>query len=247
MKRKDTNRGLKDEKAFLQERRLRMRYKLVVFDIDGTITKHISSWQFLHERLGQWNNRAIRYQQMFLAGKISYRKFCRLDAAHWKEMEASKLYKVFEEIPYAKNVERAVKVLRDRRFKLAAVSTGIQFIVDRVKKDLGLDYALSNQLKVRAGRLTGGVKVKISHLGKGKVLESILKRFHIPASSTIVVGDSAGDIPMMKMAGYAIAFNASSRAVSEAADYCCQSDDFMEVCKKILDVSEAEVAKRKAT
>ncbi len=215
-----------------------MRYKLVVFDIDGTITKHISSWQFLHERLGQWNDQAIRYQEMFQAGKISYRKFCRLDAAHWKGMEASRLYKVMEEIPYAKNVERAVKFLKERRFKLAAVSTGIQFIVDRVKKDLGFDYAVGNKLKVRRGRLTGGVEVKINHLGKGKVLESILKRFRIAASSAVVVGDSAGDIPMMKMAGYAIAFNASSRAVSEAADYCCQTDDFMEVCEKILKISE---------
>jgi phosphoserine phosphatase len=223
-----------------------MRYRLVVFDIDGTITRHISSWQFLHERLGQWNNQAIRYQEMFLAGKISYRKFCRLDAAHWKGMEASKLYKVLEEIPYAKNVERAVRALKDSGFKLAAVSTGIQFIIDRVKKELGFDYAVGNKLKVRGGRLTGGVEIKISHLGKGKVLESILKRFRIPAGSAVVVGDSAGDIPMMRMAGYAIAFNASSKAVAEAAAYCCRSDDFMEVCEKILEVSEAEVAGRKA-
>jgi phosphoserine phosphatase len=224
-----------------------MKYKLVVFDIDGTITKHVSSWQFLHERLGQWGNQAVRYQQMFLAGKISYRKFCRLDAAHWRGMEAGQLYKIFEEIPYAKNVEKAVRILKDRQFWLAAVSTGIQFIVDRVKKDLDFDYALGNRLKVRAGRLTGGVDVKISHLGKGKVLESILKRFQIPANSTIVVGDSAGDIPMMRKAGYAIAFNASSRAVSDASDYSCQSDDFMEVCEKILEISEAEDNKREVT
>jgi len=218
---------------------LKMRYELVVFDIDGTITKHISSWQFLHERLGQWDNQAIRYQQMFLAGKISYRKFCRLDAAHWKGMEAGKLYKVLEEIPYSKNVERAVKILKDSGFKLAAVSTGIQFIIDRVKKELGFDYALCNTLKVRRGKLTGGVEVKISHLGKAKVLRSILRRFEIDARKVVVVGDSAGDIPMMRMAGYAIAFNASSQAVCEAADYCCLSDDFMEACEKILEVSEA--------
>jgi len=219
-----------------------MKYELVVFDIDGTITKHVSSWQFIHERLGQWDDQAIRYQQMFLAGKISYRKFCRLDAAHWKGMEAFKLYKIFEEIPYAKNVERAVRILRERGFKLAAVSTGIQFIIDRVKKELGFDYVLGNKLKVWRGRLTGGVEIKISHLGKGKVLESILRRFRIAARRAIVVGDSAGDIPMMRMAGYAIAFNASSQAVAEAADYCCQSDDFMEVCEKILDVSGDQVS-----
>jgi len=215
-----------------------MKYKLVVFDIDGTITRHISSWQFLHEKLRQWDNQAIRYQEMFLTGKISYQKFCRLDAAHWKGMDVRRLYEIMQEIPYAKNAKRAISILKERGFKLAAVSTGIQFIVDRVRKELGFDYTAANRLNVRQGRLTGGVTINISHLGKGKVLKSILKRFRIPASSTIVVGDSAGDIPMMKMAGYAIAFNSSSPAVSETADYCCLSDDFMEVCEKILEVTK---------
>ena len=59
-----------------------MRYKLIVFDIDGTITRHISSWRYIHEKLGLWDDRAFHYQEDFLAGKISYRRFCELDAAH---------------------------------------------------------------------------------------------------------------------------------------------------------------------
>ena len=214
-----------------------MKYDLIAFDIDGTITRHISSWQFLHERLGQWDDNAVRYQNLFLAGKISYKKFCRLDAAHWKGMEAKKLYDLFREIPYAKNAARAVRILKEKGFKLAAVSTGIQFIVDRIKKDLDFDYAIGNRLKVRNGRLTGGVTIRIRHLGKGRVLREVLRRFRVPPGRLIVVGDSEGDIPMMKMAGYAIAFNAQSPAVREAADYCCRSENFMEVCYKIMEVS----------
>jgi len=48
---------------------LGVRYKLIIFDIDGTITRHISSWRYIHERLGLWADRAFRYQEDFLAGR----------------------------------------------------------------------------------------------------------------------------------------------------------------------------------
>ena len=47
-----------------------MKYKLIIFDIDGTITSHISSWRYIHERLGLWAREAFTYQEQFLAGKI---------------------------------------------------------------------------------------------------------------------------------------------------------------------------------
>ena len=71
-----------------------MTNRLIVFDIDGTLTRHVSSWQFIHERLGLWENEAIEYQNRFLEGKISYRKFCRLDAAHWKGIPEKRITNV---------------------------------------------------------------------------------------------------------------------------------------------------------
>ncbi|MGB2629666.1 MAG: phosphoserine phosphatase, partial [Candidatus Omnitrophota bacterium] len=86
-----------------------MNYKLIVFDIDGTITRHISSWRLIHEKLGLWDILARKYQEQFLAGKISYRRFCELDAAHWKGLRVKKLYAIFKNIRYSKNVKRAIK------------------------------------------------------------------------------------------------------------------------------------------
>jgi phosphoserine phosphatase len=211
-----------------------MKNRLIVFDIDGTLTRHVSSWQYIHERLGLWENEAARYQEQFLAEEITYRKFCRLDAAHWKGLPEQKMIDLFKEIPYAENAERALDRLRKTGFTLAALSTGVQFIVDRVKKDLGLTYAAGNRLKVRRGRLTGGVAISIDHLGKGKALRSVARRFKTAPADVIVVGDSRGDLPMMETAGYAIAFNAKSRDICAAADYCCRSEDFMEVADQII-------------
>jgi phosphoserine phosphatase len=222
-----------------------MKYKLIVFDIDGTITKHISSWRYIHEKLGLWDILARKYQEQFLAGKISYRRFCELDAAHWKGIKRDKLQEAFRNVEYSKNARRAIKKLKRSGFKLAAISTGLQFITDRIKEELEFDYVIGNRLNTRNGRLTGGVTINIGHGAKGKTVRAILKRFGVKPHEMIAVGDSEGDIPMIKLAGYSIAFNSSSERLSKIVDYNCKSDDFMEVYERILAVSGSKICPEK--
>jgi len=216
-----------------------MKYKLIVFDIDGTITRHVSSWRYIHEKLGLWDVLAKKYQQQFLAGKISYRRFCELDAAHWKGMPVSRLNRAFKGVRYSKNAAKAVKLLKKKGFKLVAVSTGLQFMTGRVKDELGFDRVVCNRLRAYNGKLTGGVTINISHGAKGKTVKAVLKSFGVKPSQVIAVGDSEGDIPMIKLAGYSIAFNSSSEKLSGMVDFDCKGNDFMEVYRKILEVSRA--------
>lgn len=214
-----------------------MKYKLIIFDIDGTITTHVSSWRYLHEKLNIWDEVAKCYQDKFLAGKLSYRRFCELDAAHWKGMRERDLKKIFEEVPYTKNIARSVRKLKDMGFKLAAVSTGLQFLAERITEELGFDYTLSNRLITRKGILTGKVIINIAHGAKGSIFKSILKRFSVKPAEVIAIGDTAGDVGLAKLSGYSIAFNSSSGLLSKVVDYNCATDDFNDVFKRILEIS----------
>ncbi|MBU0684201.1 MAG: HAD-IB family phosphatase [Candidatus Omnitrophota bacterium] len=214
-----------------------MKYKLIIFDIDGTITRHISSWRYIHEKLGLWDVLAKKYQEEFLAGKISYREFCELDAAHWKGIKLSKMRQVFKNVKYSKNVEKVIKLLKKNRFKLAAVSTGLQFIAERVKNELKFDYVKGNRLNVYKGRLSGKVKINISHGAKGSTVKMIAEKFRVKKHEIISVGDTEGDLPMVKQSGYSMAFNSSSLKLSRAVDYVCKTTDFMEVYDKIVEIS----------
>lgn len=213
-----------------------MKYKLIVFDIDGTITKHISSWRYIHEALNLWDALAFKYQEQFLKGRISYRKFCELDAAHWKGIKDIRLRKIFKRVPYAKNVTSCVSKLKKMGFKLVAISTGLQYIADRIKDELKFDYVISNRLNIYNGCLTGGVTINISHGAKGVVMKKIIKKFHIKPSEVIVVGDSAGDSSLAKYSGYSIAFNSSDKEFSQVVDYECKTKDFMEIFDCVLSV-----------
>ncbi|HNQ36148.1 MAG TPA: HAD-IB family phosphatase [bacterium] len=210
-------------------------FRAVIFDIDGTITRPVSSWRYLHERLGKWDALACRYQEQFLAGRISYRRFCHLDAAHWAGRSDSEMEGIFDAVPYARYAVPCLKKLKQTGLKLAAVSTGLQYLPRRLQRELGFDAVLCNELVVgRDGRLTGEVKINITHGAKGRALGRILKELEVKPAEVICVGDSEGDIPMARAVGYSIAFNSSSPELSDLVDYNCRSDDFREVMRCIL-------------
>ncbi|PIW74448.1 MAG: hypothetical protein COZ37_05205 [bacterium (Candidatus Ratteibacteria) CG_4_10_14_3_um_filter_41_18] len=214
-----------------------MKYKAIIFDIDGTITTPVSSWRYIHEKLGKWDALACRYQELFLAGRISYRKFCELDAAHWKGLPEKDIEGLFRDVPYARNAKDSIEKLKKIGLKLIAVSTGLQYLPQRLKKELRFDYILSNELEAENGILTGGVKINLTHGAKGKVLKKIIREIKVEPSRVISVGDSEGDLPISRTAGYSIAFNSSSRRLSETVDYNCKTDDFSEVYTKIVEIS----------
>jgi phosphoserine phosphatase len=214
-----------------------MKYKLIIFDIDGTITRHISSWRYIHEKLRLWKKEAFSYQEQFLAGKINYRKFCELDAAHWKGMKEEDIRRIFKEVLYSKNAKKYIAKLRARGFKFAAISTGLQFMADRIKKELMFDYVLSNRLVAHRGIITGAVGINIEHGAKDKILKKIFKKFGVKRREVISVGDTEGDIPLAKNTGYSIAFNSSSKKLSEIADLNCKTRDFKEIYEKVLEIN----------
>ncbi|MDD5504042.1 MAG: HAD-IB family phosphatase [Candidatus Omnitrophica bacterium] len=212
-------------------------FRLIVFDIDGTITRHVSSWQMIHEKLGMWDNLACRWQENFLKGRISYDEFCRLDAACWKGMPESKISAIFWPVRYAKNAKACLIKLKKMGFKLAALSTGLQYSANAISKDIDFDFTLTNILASRKGIMTGGVRINIRHGAKAAALKQVRKRFGLKKNEVISVGDSAGDIPLAKNSGYFIAFNSRDMALSDMAHYDCKTGDFKDIYNKILEIT----------
>jgi Haloacid Dehalogenase superfamily, subfamily IB, phosphoserine phosphatase-like len=216
------------------------KYIAIAFDIDGTIVKPVSSWRYIHEKLGNWDILACRYQDLFNAGKISYRQFCKLDASHWKGMSESKIAEIFSDVPYTKHAKECLIELKRKGFFLIALSTGLQYIAEKLKKEIGFNVVVSNRLLSNNGILTGGVRINISHGEKGKILKKILGRYKILPEETICVGDSEGDIPMLKLAGFSIAFNSVSDHLSQIANYVCKTDDFCEIMDVINKICQGD-------
>jgi len=209
------------------------KLRLVVFDVDGTLTKVVSSWQFLHERLGTWD-KGKRYAERFFRGVITYEDWARLDASLWGSLKLGRVRQIVDSIPYTNGAQDVIATLRGNGFKVVLLSAGLSVVTERIEREIRLDGSLANELKVENGLLTGEVKVNVSVDNKDTVLLRMLKKFNLGIDECAAVGDDETLIPLFEGVSLSIAFNPRSWVVEEKADIVVKSDDLREVLPYLL-------------
>jgi phosphoserine phosphatase len=208
-------------------------YKLVIFDLDGTLTQERSIWEYIHKQLGKWYGFAEEYQTQFLADKINYQRFCELDAEVWKGMRVEEVLEIVKNVPFHSGVDELINYLKQRGLKLTMVSSGLSLLSHWVHKKYGFDYSVSNDLLHENGVLTGKVKIQVYYDKKAEWVEKIFKRFGVKPEEVIAIGDSRGDIDMFQMVGFSIAFNSSCRDLDEIATLCIESKNLADIIPKL--------------
>ncbi len=204
-------------------------FKLALFDLDGTLTKEKSAWEYIHRRLGVWEGYAEKFQEAFLRGEISYDRFCRLDAEIWKGMRAAELQRILREIPLYEGIEEFLNYLRSKEMRLGIISSGLSFLCDWIAEEYGFDYAVANELGVEEGVLNGEIKIHVRYDQKGEWVQEAQQRFHARKEEILAVGDSTGDIDMFQMAGLSIAFNSLSPQLESLATLSIRSTDLRDL------------------
>lgn len=204
-------------------------FKLIVFDLDGTLTRERSIWEYIHKRLGTWYGFAETFQERFLRGEISYEEFCDLDAQVWKGMKIDDLSSIARTVPFREGVDSLIEYLKQKGLKLALISSGLSLLADWVHQRYGFDDSISNDLLHEEGILTGKVHIRVYHDKKAEWVRRILQRFRIPEEEMVAIGDSRGDLDMIQMAGFSIALNPSCRDLEEAADFCFRTENLEEI------------------
>jgi len=208
-------------------------FKLVIFDLDGTLTQERSIWEYIHKRLGKWYGFAEEYQKQFLNGEISYERFCELDAEVWKGMRVEELLEIVKTVPFHSGVDELINSLKHKGLKLTMVSSGLSILCNWVHQRYGFDYSVSNDLLHENGILIGKVKIQVYYDKKAEWVKRILKHFEVKPEEVIAIGDSIGDIDMFEMIGFSIAFNSSCRDLDQIASLCVQSKNLAEIIPKL--------------
>ena len=204
--------------------------KLVIFDLDGTITRAPNIWRHIHLKLGTWNkakNYALKYQQ----DEISYEEWAKLDCALWKGTRVEQILKIISEIKYFDNAEETMTNLKQVGIKVGIVSAGISFLADKVGKDLNVDVVMSNNLKISNDVITGEIETNVSVNNKKSIIQRIATSMSLTMSEVAVVGDHAFDLP--NEAGLKIAFNPRHIDAEKDADFIMKGEDLMEIFKLI--------------
>ena len=211
----------------------REQFKLVIFDLDGTLTQERSIWEYIHKKLGKWYGFAEEYQDLFLAGKISYEEFCERDAQVWKGMKLEELLEIVKAVPFHPGVNELINFLKQKGLNLSMVSSGLSLLSNWVHQRYEFDYSVSNNLLHENGVLTGKVKIQVYFDKKAEWVRKILNQFEVKPEEVIAIGDSQGDIDMFQMVGLSIAFNSSCKDLDKIASACIQSQNLADIIPKL--------------
>lgn len=201
------------------------KIKLAVLDMDGTLTKPISSWEHIHRELGTWEGAGEMYLKQFLAGTISYQEFARLDTASWRGVPLNKIRTIASKIPYISGIHQFMKYLSKRDIVSVIISGGLSVIAEKIVSDFDIKEFFANDLIVESGLLTGEVTINVSFHGKLDVLNKLLLNYNIKNEEVMTVGDTFGDVPLFENSGLAIVINPINPQVSNYAHYTINSLD----------------------
>jgi phosphoserine phosphatase len=202
------------------------RFKLAVFDVDGTLTKIVSIWEYLHRELEIWETQGKPNLLSFLNGEIDYNEFARLDAEGYRDLPESRINEFVDAIPWRPGVVECFQWIKKQGMQIALISTGLNVLVDRFPL---VDYRIANKLQFKNGRCTGKAIVCIPIDGKKSALDRLLTATGIQWMETIVIGDSEGDREIMSNAGLSIAVAPSDSTLLTTADVIIDGTDLMEI------------------
>ena len=114
-----------------------------------------------------------------------------------------------ERLHLSPGAEVLLAAARAAGLKTLLVSGGFTHFTDRLKEQLGFDYAFANQFDIVDGRLTGRVLGPIvDGAFKAQAVRQCCAEIGCTPSQAIAIGDGANDLGMMGVAGLSVGYHA---------------------------------------
>ena len=200
-----------------KETLFRKAKRLIVMDMDSTLVQ-MEGIDELAKEAGV-GRQVAEITERAMNGELNFKEALRERVRLLKGLPEEVLLRVYSRIPFTPGAKELIRILQKMGYKTAVLSGGFNYFTDRLKEELHLDYAHSNQLEIIDGRLTGEVLGEIvDGLKKSDLMEEIAVKERISLDQTIAIGDGANDLMMIGKAGLGIAFNAKPK-VREAAQH----------------------------
>ncbi len=225
--------------AVQPESLFRRSKRLIIMDVDSTLIQHEVIDELAH-MVGVEEEVALITAQA-MSGQLDFAEALRHRVGLLAGLEASRLEELADRLKLTPGAHTLLNVLKKLGYKTAIVSGGFTFFTDRLRQQLGLDYAVANVLEIVDGRLTGRiVGPVVDAQAKLRSLKEIAEREGIELAQTLAVGDGANDLLMLEAAGLGVAFNAKP-IVREAADLSISQPN-LDVLLYLIGIRERELA-----
>jgi phosphoserine phosphatase len=197
--------------------------RLLVADMDSTMITvecidELADYAGVKPQVAEITERAMR-------GELDFAAALKARVALLKGLPETVLARCYDErVRITPGARVLVRTLKARGARAVLVSGGFTYFAERVAAEIGFDASVSNRLGVAEGRLDGTVCEPI--LGAEGKRAALLRAG--AAAEAVAIGDGANDVPMLKAAGYGVAYHAKP-AAAEAADAAVRFGDLTAV------------------
>jgi phosphoserine phosphatase len=191
-------------------------FKLVVFDMDSTLI-NIECIDELADFAGR-KAEVSAITEAAMRGELDYRESLQKRVAILEGLSAKVLARVFSErLLLNPGARELLEALQAANVHTALLSGGFTYFTERLRIELGLDFATSNELEIVSGKLTGKVVGDIIDAqAKADKLLQLSKEFGLSKDQVMAVGDGANDLLMMAEAGTSVAYHAKPATQAKA-------------------------------
>ena len=192
-------------------------FKLVVFDMDSTLI-NIECIDELADFAGR-KTEVSAITEAAMRGELDYRESLKKRVAILEGLNAQVLARVFgERLMLNPGARELLEALQAANIHTALLSGGFTYFTERLRIELGLDFATSNELEIVSGKLTGKVVGDIVDAqAKADMLVKLCNEFGLSQDQVMAVGDGANDLLMMAKAGTSVAYHAKPATQAKAS------------------------------
>jgi len=216
------------------------KYKLVCFDVDGTLVDNVVySWELFHEYFEVDMEKRKKARDKYYNGDIDYLQWALHDMGMWMEKGATRndFFKAMKNLKLMKGAMETILELKKKGIKLAIVSGSLDIILEKVLpdyKELFDDVFLSWLIFDKKGKLVDAKVTQFDMMQKADALIKICKREGIKLSEAVHIGDHHNDIGIAKIVGLPIAFDCKDDELRKIAKVVIEKKDLREVLRYII-------------
>ena len=205
--------------AFVDTGKKLSDYGLICFDMDSTLIT-IECIDELADFAGK-KAEVSEVTEAAMRGEIDYRESLRRRLALMAGLDARVLARVYgERLLLSHGARELLEAAQNAGLRTAILSGGFTYFTERLRIELGFDFATSNELEISGGKLTGKVVGDIvDAAAKAHHLARLRDELGLRKDQVIACGDGANDLTMMAEAGLSVAFHAkpATRAKADIA------------------------------
>ena len=200
---------------------------LVIFDVEGVLYDE-EYLPILAEKINKQDD-IWEITKQGLQGKIKWEEGLQTRVAALKGLDKKTCQEVSDALPIMTGAKEACRVLKAAGWRLMAISGGFTLMMDRLEKELGLDYVYCNELLFKDGKLDG-VKINVDS-DKSKSAKIKIEEWGEQKEDIVCVVDGANDVKLFDICGLGIAYRAQD-LVKDLATATLEEKDLA----KILDI-----------